>query len=311
MRTVTFSELSELNYNLEWLNPNWFEVTKVEDQYNTFGYGYATLCSECGIEIEFSYLISGSGPNYEDAFSYNMFLSGSDNKDLHIVLDGAKLINNDGSEIQSEEDFKQLCKVVLEDHIVWQRYVIGCLPDEKTDMDEFDGCSIPNAANESSLVTYFKYKLSDIVNSLFSRNHISYNNRPKSYCIESPFPFSLRNSLVIYSMGSESDIPGKSYPSISVHNYNKIKRGFLSDGAPHLTILYSEDMRHELSQWLEAQSQFGGEGVKTVREVMDWFEGEVRGGKHCFMYQLEPREFAGNSYVWAKHAAKREYKKKK
>ncbi|WP_064608888.1 hypothetical protein [Photobacterium sp. J15] len=135
MRTLTIDDIRALEFELNEFNPKGFELKQTESgDYQSFGYGYASFTSKCGVSIEFGYYVQGSGPNYEDAFNYRMIADDPDNEDAHIILDGANLLNDDGK-VLCEYDVQLICRHVLYKDIVWQRHILPYLPTEHDDLD--------------------------------------------------------------------------------------------------------------------------------------------------------------------------------
>lgn len=133
----------------------------------------------------------------------------------------------------------------------------------------------------------------------------SYEPSTKPYDIDDQFPWSNRDALVIYAVDSWTSIPDKSFPSMIIHNYDYPEGGLIPDGAPHLTTLSSSQMISSIFYWLDKSELTGGSGAVTCIKVQTWVDDRIDDGWQYFIYMLEPSEYAGNAYPWAKHANKK------
>lgn len=123
-----------------------------------------------------------------------------------------------------------------------------------------------------------------------------------SFKITDPFPFEKCTSFVIYAGKSFDDNPDKSFPSHVIHDYDIHLSVMHADRAPYLTALTAEEMVSNIVQWKKKTSTIADGGHVTTVEA--WVNQKVEEGWTHFLYETEPKKYAGNAYPWAQYADK-------
>lgn len=135
--------------------------------------------------------------------------------------------------------------------------------------------------------------------------HITYEPSSKLFDLKDRFPKEKLDSLVIYAVRSDVSkvTPDKSTPSIIVHNAKQIEGiGLFADDVPYVTEETPKRMNEALSKQMQKLSSPSAAGGLILLEVQRWVQQKTNEGFTYFLYSMEPREYAGNSYSWAMYA---------
>lgn len=114
------------------------------------------------------------------------------------------------------------------------------------------------------------------------------------------YPRDRQETLVIYAMYDEDADPNEQSPYTVLHKDSYDSEVFISDQAPYLSVLDTQDMLQEIDVYISSIQPYTYK--VTARSTKKWIQDMSKQWYTYFMHELEPEHLAWKAYPLAKKA---------